>query len=100
MAIKMELIQTLRRLPTSPIIHARTNTILEVMKAFGILDYDSFIEHFGNELCRSVVITTNMKMFENAKWCTKRCVNEPKCNSQVFTMVTQMKRLFFFLYIM
>jgi hypothetical protein len=40
------------------------------------------------------------QILEKAEWSTRRHADEPKCNGQFLTVVTQMKPLLFLLYIM
>ncbi len=87
------------RLLVSPIVHARTNTIFKVMKVTGIPHCDGSPNYFWNELCGSMEIFANLHFLSYSKRITRSCVDEPKCNSQLLTMVTQMKCLFFFFHI-
>ncbi len=84
------------RLLASPTVHARTNTIFKVMKAIGIPHHDGPPNYLWNELCGSVAIFTDAQIFSYLKRSTRRCVDEPECNSQFLAVVTQMKYLFFF----
>ncbi len=85
------------RLLASQIVHARTNTILKVMKAIGIPCHDCPPNYFWDELCGSVAIFTNPHNFSYLERSTRSCVDEPKCHSQFVTMVTH---LFLFFHIM
>jgi hypothetical protein len=56
-----------------------------------------------NKLGGRVPVATHPQVLGNAKWSTKRCAEEPKCNGEFLTVVTQMEHLiffFFFFYIM
>ncbi len=70
------------------------------MKVIGIPHHDSSPNYFWDELCGSVVIFTNLQIFSSSERTTRSCVDEPKCNGQFLTMVTQMKCLFFYFHIM
>ncbi len=70
------------------------------MKAIGILHHDCSPNYFRIELCGSVAIFTNPQIFYYLKWSTRSCADEPKCNSQFPTIVTQMKHLSFCLHSM
>ncbi len=70
------------------------------MKAIGILHHDCSPNYFWDELCGSVAIFTNPQIFSYPERSTRSHVDEPKCNSQFLTMVTQMKYLFFIFHIM
>jgi hypothetical protein len=83
-----------------PLIPARTKTVLKVMEAIGIPNYDHSPNYLCNELGGSVAVPTYSEILENPECSTRRCADEPKCNSQFLTMVTQMIHLFFFLHIM
>jgi hypothetical protein len=73
---------------TSPIIPMRTKSILKAMKTVGIPHYDH----------SCVAVAAGMEILENVKWTTRRCAFEPKCNSQLFIVMPQMKRLLSFLH--
>jgi hypothetical protein len=96
---KMNLRNSQDRLLASPIILARTNTIIKVIKVIDIPQHDYSLDYSLNELCESVAIFTNLQMFSYLEKSTRSCVHEPKCNGQFLAMVTQM-RLFFLFHIM
>jgi hypothetical protein len=87
-------------LQISSIIPARTKTILEVLDAIGISYYDFSTYYLCNKPCGSVAVTTYPQILDDAEWHTRRCADEPKCNSQLLTTVAQMKDFFFLLYIL
>ncbi len=71
-----------------------------MMKVIGIPDNDSSPYNLGGELCGCVAVTTYLQILENPEWSTRRRADEPKCNRQFLTMVTQMNHLFLFIDIM
>ncbi len=87
------------RLLASPTVHARSNTILKVMKWISISHHDSSPNYLGTELCGIMAIFTNQEFFHYSEWSTVSCVDDPQCNSQLLAMVTQMQHLFFFFHI-
>ncbi len=80
----------------SPTVHARSNTILKVMTWISIPHHDCSPNYLGTELCGIVAIFTNPQIFHYSDWSTVSCVDDSQRNSQLLTMVTQMKCLFFF----
>jgi hypothetical protein len=70
-----------RCLLSSPIILARTNTVLKVMELICIPYYDFSTSYLGYELGGSVAVTTYPKILDDAEHSTRRCADEPKCNS-------------------
>ncbi len=69
------------------------------MKAIGTPHHDCSPNYFLNELCGCVTIFTNPQILSYSERGTRSCLNEPKCNSQFLSMVTQMKCLFFFFHV-
>ncbi len=74
-----------------PIVHARTNSILKVMKAISIPWHDFFLNYFWNELDGSLAIFTNLQIFYFLGWSARSCVDEPKCKDQFLAMGIQVK---------
>jgi hypothetical protein len=58
------------------------------------------LNYLCNELGGSVTVATCLQILEILEWCAKRCVDEPKCNGQLLTIVAKMKNLFFTFYFM
>ncbi len=87
------------RLLASPTVHARSNTVLKVMKWISIPHHDCSPNYLGTELCGIMAIFTNWEIFHCSEWSTVSCVDDPQCNSQLLAMVTQMQHLFFFFHI-
>ncbi len=88
------------RLLASPIVHARTNTTLKVMKAICTPHHDCSPNYFVKWTLGRVAIFTNPQIYSYSEWATRGCVDEPKCNSQFLAVVTQMKHLSLFFRIM
>jgi len=65
------------------------------MDAIGISYYDFSTYYLCNKLRGSVAVTTYPQILDDAEWHTRRCADEPKCNSQLLTTVAQMKDFFF-----
>jgi hypothetical protein len=65
-------------LQISPVIPARTKTILEVMDAISISYYDFSTYYLRNKLRGSVAVTTYPQILDDAEWHTRRCADEPK----------------------
>ncbi len=70
------------------------------MDTIGISYYDFSSYYLCNKLCGSVAVAMYWQILDDAEWHTRRCADEPKCNSQLLTTVAQMKDFFFLLYIM
>jgi hypothetical protein len=64
------------------------------MKAIGIPYHDGSPNYSLDELCGSVAILTNPQILSYSERSTRSCVDELKCNSQFFAMVTHL--IFFF----
>jgi hypothetical protein len=88
------------RLLASPIVHARANTTLKVMEAICTPHHDCSPNYFLKWTLGRVAIFTNPQIYSYLEWATRGCVDEPKCNSQFLTVVTQMKHLSLFFHIM
>jgi hypothetical protein len=67
------------------------------MKVIYICHHNCSPNYLWNELHESLVIATNLYIFYYVNKNTDYFVDEPKCNGQFLTMVTQMKH---FLHIM
>jgi hypothetical protein len=65
-------------LQISPIIPARTKTILEVMDTIDVSYYDFSAYYLCNNLHGSVAVTTYPQILDDAEWHTRRCADEPK----------------------
>jgi hypothetical protein len=83
----MKYLQTVVKIVALPIIPAKTKTILEVMEAIGIPNYDHSPNYLCNELGGSVAVSTYPQILEKVGCCFRRCADETKCNSQFLTMV-------------
>jgi hypothetical protein len=74
---------------TSPVILARTKTILKVMEAIGIPHNDFSLNYLRNVLDGTTAVTTHPQIFEDVKCSTRRCADQANCNCQLLTVMTQ-----------
>jgi hypothetical protein len=72
------------RLLASPIVHARTNTTLKVMKAICTPHHDCSPNYFLKWTLRRVAIFTNPQTYSFSEWATRGYVDEPKWNTFPF----------------
>ncbi len=88
------------RLLAWPLVHARNRHHPQIDESDWHLSPWLLSEVFLKWALWKYCILYKPKDLHYSEWSTRSCIDEPHCNIQFLTMVTQMEHLFFFFHIM